>query len=756
MNTNTVELQVFTTQWTLMALRHKPHSPSPSGSRQRTNTVRALADVAHRERSPNPSTTEQHLSSLLQNALEISVELGRIEWHEPFLRIQADLRLARPLYLAVREAKPASVDFLLHKTAKPPRVDSFRGTNLGHQWAHPCCHSPIGLALLLWALDQPHRDTWTRRAEVVRLLLEHPGIDFSRPCWEVFTAIDMCAMMATETPSAGYLRRRHFQDAEPSPVTRIAGAATAENATAQLGQLLEAGHVSPLDLELVLRGASLLNCVKLVELLLRYGTHPDSPNIGALRSHARNGRRRGCGLSRDYLLGRSSYWFYGREEVDALLIEHGATISDETHRILGRPHFRTGALGKSVRGRLLNGSTAGVPWKWALDLAVGWGDLAFFEALLERAPDKAAKENTSLQAALGWYKTEAIKSFWERGARLPLASDGKWDMSNLWRSTDLDPESAASTLRYLLDQGASPNCLFELLFHWGKHSSLLELTNILLQAGADPNQIGTSHNMSPILTAFRLGRFDLVETLVRAGAKIQDRDILRKVLVSLPPTSQDSQQLVIAKVFELCHSQGVDVSEVASRALVGAASAGYVNIAADLLKAGVDVNGGTTCKDNECSYCKTPLEAAARMGHMDMVKLLVNAGAEGFCPAPDSGIGGTNSLPDLGEVTTVEQIPALLGELRITGRRCPAEERCVAGQRSKRFQKAIALAQWNPLVARMLEEYQANDWPMSDEEAALYARSCPIKEEQTDDSEKSSSEDGDEDEDEDEDKDTPR
>ena len=728
MTTKTTYLRAFATKWFNIAFGlsalQAPSSNSPS------NSLRAFSGVKLLGTSPNLNIDEE---PLLLEALETFVRHGWVELHGPVLHIRPDLDLSRPFRSAVLSGQLESVNFFLKNGVEISRVDRLVGQD--------CCHSVLGFALRLWAINQ---HIPTQRDKVVRLLLDDSGVnvDLWQPCWEIFTAVDMCSMIASETPSAGDFTTRLFQlGAKHSSITRITEAARSVNPTAHLEQLLKTGTVSPLDLEVALAGAVRLNCYKLAKFLLRYGTHPDSHNIDRKRLLQRHGKL--CSLRNSSLVHiypkLISHTLYDtrHQEMAASLIEQGAAI-DGHHDTLRYLDVFSAAAKQSIQRRMLNDNTAGVHWGEALDLAVAWNDPAFFDALMERAPDKPARENTSLSIAIRFHETETVKSFWERGARLPLVGGG-WDLSALWScpAYNRSRNRIVPMLRFLLDQGASPNCLYLLFECWDQSRTLLELTSELLQAGADPNHVyrprfGKELTWTPISWALCHARFDMVEILVRAGAKVQDRNILHDALLRNKPTGRHSQQQLIAKILGFCHSQGVDVSEVASRALAGAASAGYVNIATDLLKAGVDVNGGVACRDSRCFYCQTPLERAAVNGHIEMVKLLVNAGAEGFTPARGAGIASASSLPNLGGMATLEQITVALSELASVGRLSPVTTPGGTGQMSRRFRKAIILARrWNAanLAAQLLEEYQAVDSPMSDEEAALYARSCPIMEE---------------------------
>ena len=726
MTTRTAYLQAFTTRWMDFAFGLSPWRALPS------NYLRAFSGVKLLGTSPNLNIDE---GPLLLRALERFVHHGWVELYGPVLHIRPDLDLSGPFLSALESGQLESVNFFLKNGVEISRVDRLMGQGL-------CCSSVLGHALQLWASNQ---HIPTQRDKVVRLLLDDSGVnaDLWQPCWEIFTAVDMCSMIASETPSAGHFTTRLFQlGAKHSSITHITEAARSVNPTAHLEQLLKTGTVSPLDLEVALAGALRLNCYKLAKVLLRYGTHPDSPNID--RKRLRQSHNELCSLRLSYIVyifARLISHTIGNtrhQEMVALLIEQGAAI-DGHYGILEYPDIFSAAVKQSIQRRMLNDNTADVHWGKALDLAVLWNDPAFFDAVMERAPDKPARKNTSLLKALGMYETETVKSFWERGARLPLVGD-RWDISAYWAYPESDRlrNSIVPTLRFLLDQGASPNCFCSLFHYWRNSHSLLELTRVLLQSGADPNHSYrgfSGRTWTPVSGAIEIARFDVLDILLGAGAKLQDRNILHDALLENDPTGRDSQQQLIAKVLELCHSQGVDVSEVASRALAGAASDGYVNIATDLLKAGVDVNGGVACRDSACIYCQTPLERAVRNGHIEMARLLVNAGAEGFTLAEGSSSAGASSLPDLGGMATLEQMTVALSELTNVGRLSPVTTPGRTGQMSRRFRKAIILArkwgvEWggNNLAVQMLEEYQAVDLPMCDEEAALYAQSCPIKE----------------------------
>ncbi|PIA28680.1 hypothetical protein AQUCO_06700002v1 [Aquilegia coerulea] len=74
-------------------------------------------------------------------------------------------------------------------------------------------------------------------------------------------------------------------------------------------------------------------------------------------------------------------------------------------------------------------------------------------------------------------------------------------------------------LKVLLDHGANPNLAVSLIptpLLWSMIGNSLPCTKLLIQAGADPNNV--SLGSSPLFLAAKMGQFDFIKCLLEAGA----------------------------------------------------------------------------------------------------------------------------------------------------------------------------------------------------------------------------------------------
>ena len=130
------------------------------------------------------------------------------------------------------------------------------------------------------------------------------------------------------------------------------------------------------------------------------------------------------------------------------------------------------------------------------------------------------------------------------------------------------------------------------------------------------------HDMSPLLAAVFSGRVDMVELFLRYGAELE-RAILQEAAGSIPYSGDRS---AIAKIITLLASKGADVNEEDAFEQVPL-SACITREAADaLINAGADVN-----KANE-NYGCTPLHYAIMRKKKDVVKALIERGADLYIP----------------------------------------------------------------------------------------------------------------------------
>lgn len=151
-------------------------------------------------------------------------------------------------------------------------------------------------------------------------------------------------------------------------------------------------------------------------------------------------------------------------------------------------------------------------------------------------------------------------------------------------------------VRLLLGKGSNVNyadrngwtALHHALFGYvnGRRDKSLDITRLLLQAGADPNAAVRYRRLTPLIVAASHAMTDAVQLLLEAGADPNIADISRSTPL-------------------LCAAHGRNGVHTGAVPL--------------LLQAGADVNAANV-------NGQTPLMAAARNGHIEAVRLLLEAG----------------------------------------------------------------------------------------------------------------------------------
>lgn len=183
------------------------------------------------------------------------------------------------------------------------------------------------------------------------------------------------------------------------------------------------------------------------------------------------------------------------------------------------------------------------------------------------------------------------------------------------------PRNAVDVARVLLERGAEPNALANLYSGECTTMSLLvssahpaqaglqvPLVDVLVDFGASVEPTGTSRWASPLLTALVFGYRDSAEALARRGARV---DTLAKAAG-------------LGRLTDVRTLLGAADAEERHAALAVAAVAGSAGAVRVLVDAGEDVN-----RFNPEGFHShgTPLHHAACYGHLDVARVLVEAGA---------------------------------------------------------------------------------------------------------------------------------
>lgn len=200
-------------------------------------------------------------------------------------------------------------------------------------------------------------------------------------------------------------------------------------------------------------------------------------------------------------------------------------------------------------------------------------------------------------------------------------------------------------VRSLLAEGADPDASQPdgaTALHWAVYRDNLDMVNALLAAGADINSVNRL-GASPLYIAAKSGNGELIGRLVDAGA-----DPNLALQMNETPVMTASRSGAVTGVRKLV-TAGADVNvRESSRyqtALMWAAAQGHVEVVRALVEAGAELearskvrpmlmytdatNGGAFDQgvmENLGGY--TPLLFAARKGHTEVARVLLNAGAK--------------------------------------------------------------------------------------------------------------------------------
>jgi len=202
-----------------------------------------------------------------------------------------------------------------------------------------------------------------------------------------------------------------------------------------------------------------------------------------------------------------------------------------------------------------------------------------------------------------------------------------------WKTAGGDGETTtvehklSMIVKLLLQQGVNVNAISDrgdTAVYRACIRQQLEVAQILLDAGADVNL--TSEKLYPLIAACETGNAKLINLLLKAGADVNSRKnneetCLHAVInssVTDPQTDNDSTMNIIKSLLEAA----VDVNACCSKgetALYRASEAGNEQIVRLLLEAGAEANGTTS---------RRSLYAACKHGHTHIVDLLLRHGAD--------------------------------------------------------------------------------------------------------------------------------
>ena len=156
-----------------------------------------------------------------------------------------------------------------------------------------------------------------------------------------------------------------------------------------------------------------------------------------------------------------------------------------------------------------------------------------------------------------------------------------------------------------------------------------DVVQVLIDAGADmETKVEKRNKRTPLLVASALVKLDMVETLVRSGANMRATDGDTDMCLTLAARCGHTEivrYLAGLKDVEVNH-KGIDNHTALYIALLE----GHLDVVQVLIDAGADMETKDEKRKN-----RTPLLVASTLGKLDMVKMLVRSGAEVRATAKD-------------------------------------------------------------------------------------------------------------------------
>jgi len=201
---------------------------------------------------------------------------------------------------------------------------------------------------------------------------------------------------------------------------------------------------------------------------------------------------------------------------------------------------------------------------------------------------------------------------------------------------NVDRQAVRALLQQSVDVNA-PAADGATALHWAVHRDDLELVALLLGAGANV-QVANRYGVSPISLAAENGNAAIIERLLKAGA--DPNTALPGGETALMTAARTGKADVIRVL--LAYGADIDASVNGQTALMWAAAANNVAAIRTLLELGADIDVRTNSAPRSAGRRSesgttfsappptgfTPLLFAVRGGHLEAVRLLVEAGAD--------------------------------------------------------------------------------------------------------------------------------
>lgn len=154
--------------------------------------------------------------------------------------------------------------------------------------------------------------------------------------------------------------------------------------------------------------------------------------------------------------------------------------------------------------------------------------------------------------------------------------------------------------------------------HYASGQGSAQAVKKLLEAGVELDH-QTRNGRTALMVACQRGRDDVVELLINRGADLEIKDTFGATALIF---AVERGRPNVVKILLKNQADVEDLSRAYGTPLAIAALHGYTQIAADLIEAGADIN-----RLDKANRIPPPIYAASQGGHVDMVRLLLDNGA---------------------------------------------------------------------------------------------------------------------------------
>jgi ankyrin repeat protein len=262
--------------------------------------------------------------------------------------------------------------------------------------------------------------------------------------------------------------------------------------------------------------------------------------------------------------------------------------------------------------------------KTELQLAVGEGDLAGVRALIDQGKDvneRGAKGATALSLAVAGGHAPIVTLLLERGAdvNVPGRINGRTWLPNASAFCRYDTAGLLQNAAYVTsrdNEGATP-------LYIASHLGQKDITDTLLNSGADVNA-RTQAGSTSLIVASKHGHLEIVRALLAHGAEVNAKG--NDGFTALSNASQFGHTEIVRLLLQSKADPNADADKIpvplgtaaACVPLRRAAAHGHIDTVRLLLNAGCSLDAGNG---------SSTLWVAAYYGHLEVVRLLVDAGA---------------------------------------------------------------------------------------------------------------------------------